>query len=135
MAEMNPPLAWEDFSALAPWLAFEISGAYTMDKKSFEKHQSGVPFVFKYRVPVRLCHEETTLLALVIKQIFRYYWRTGKTTGFKPVGILLWDTAKKLGMERDTQNPRLRKLCRQFAEKFPAFIDNIQKDGIKNVVI
>lgn len=128
MAEPNPPLAWEDFSALAPWLAFEISGAYIMDKKSYKKNMlDDVPFHFHYREPVRLCHEETTLFALFIKQIFRCYWKTGKKTGFDSNKILM-DVARKIGMSKSAEYLKLQTLCRQFTEKFPAFINMLQKE-------
>lgn len=124
MEQLNPPLVWSDFSAMATWMAEEIGGNYFMDKKSYKNPPPNAPYNFLYREPIPLCHEEVTILAIFIKRIFWEYWLTSKTRGFKPYEILRGITCK-LGMDGYERGRTLYTACWQFTEKFPDLLKMI----------
>lgn len=121
-------LVWEDFGALAAWMAEEIGGSYYMDKKSYKKQPPSAPFRFLYRVPVYLYSEERTLFALFIRRIFWAYFKKGQTKGFDSQEMLR-RLAWQLGLKGYENSRDLRTLCWQFADKFPGFINMVKGGG------
>lgn len=118
-------LNWEDFDALAAWIAEEIGGMYFMDKKAY-RNQPQHLHQFSYRVSIKLFHEERVILALFIKCIFRAYWESGKTSDFNWRSIFSSIT-RELGMS-DYYGTSLRTACWQFTKNFPDFIRIIETE-------
>jgi hypothetical protein len=118
---------WEDFSALAVWMSEEIAGDYYMEKRYYYPQKQPIQQPpLPYRVPIFLCHEERTVLALFIEHLFRSYWETGKTNNFNWNKILL-DIVYRLGMGGYEKNRSLKAICWAFTKGFPDFIKSVKR--------
>ena len=118
------PLTWDDFEMATAWLAYEITGNYYMDKKSFNKQPPNAPFHFLYREPITLYSEERGIFMLFIRRIFREWFDSNRTqTEFNSQKILK-DIVYQVGLPVDysKSNSSLGILCRTFTDLFPEFV-------------
>lgn len=121
---------WKDFEMIATWMAEEIAGNYTMDKKSYNNQPYPTPYYFIYRKPVFLVREERTILALFIRYIFLTFVKTGKEDDFDSMAILRRILRQTGLMGNYDETSRLHILCRCFVDIFPSFVHFCRDRGI-----